>query len=92
MTDQRDLIILLEKPLSDYASDLAKVREILVAGLTWESPYWPELAVRWIETGAPIDLGICDLLDQFKDKPFPQNLRHRARAISRRFRRGDAIA
>jgi hypothetical protein len=90
MTDQRDLIVLLEGPLSDYASYPAKVREILIAGLTWETDYWAELAVRWIEGGAPIDAEICELLDQFQNKPFPQNLRHRARAASRRFRRSDS--
>lgn len=89
--DQRELIVLLEKPFSEYSGEPAKVREVIVAGLAWPMPYWPDLAVRWIEDGAPVDLGICELLDQIERTPhFPQNLRHRARAASRRFSRGEA--
>ena len=88
MTDQRDLIRELEQPFSTYAGNAAKVREVLVAGLTWEMPYWPELAVRWIEEGAPIDEEISKLLDSISEvKHFPQSLRHRAFAIARRFSR-----
>ena len=91
--DQRELIILLEKPFAEYSDEPAKVREIIVAGLSWPMPYWPELAVRWIEDGAPIDLDICELLEKIEHTlHFPQNLRHRARAASRRFSRGDASA
>jgi hypothetical protein len=91
--DQRKLIVQLEHPLSVHAVDPVKVREILVAGLSWSMPDWPELAVRWIEEGAPIDAGLCELLRAVAtNKSFPQNVRHRAKACVRRHLRGETNA
>jgi hypothetical protein len=91
--DQRELILSLEKPFSEYSDEPAKVREIIVAGLSWPMPYWPELAVRWIEDGAPIDPDIRELLEKIENTlRFPQNLRHRARVACRRLPPGDANA
>jgi hypothetical protein len=59
---------------------------VLHAGLKWPSSYWVELAVNWIEQGAPVDQEIAATLDVVSEtKNFPQALRHKAFAIARRW-------
>lgn len=48
------------------------------------SDYWAELAIEWLEQGAPVaELG-PDLLAVETDRKRPQPLRHRARRVRRR--------
>jgi len=88
--DSRKLIVLLESPQNDVTSP-ELVREAIKAGLCWPTPYWAELAVRWIEEGASLDSELANLVDAVAvNKHFPQNLRHRAFALARRFDRAQA--
>jgi hypothetical protein len=50
--DTRELVLLLESPLEDITS-AKRVRGAIDAGLRWPTPYWPDLAVKWLEEGAP---------------------------------------
>jgi hypothetical protein len=87
--DSRELLVLLESPMQDVRSP-ALVRGAIKAGLRWPtpSPYWPELAVRWLEEGAPMDADLVTLLDAVNNThQFPQVLRQRAFALARRFER-----
>lgn len=91
--DSRELLVLLESPLKDAKSP-ELVRGAIEAGLRWPtaSPYWPDLAVRWLEEGAPMDGDLVKLLDVVNNtKQFPQHLRHRAFALARRFERSRGI-
>jgi len=86
--DYRTLLPALEAPRSEYVSESVSVREIVMAGLDWPTSYWPELAVAWLEDGAPMDNDIADLLLRIADtKTFPQNLRHRSAALARKWSR-----
>ena len=68
-------------------------RDAIDVGLCWPTPYWPELAVRWLEQGAPWDAGVVKLLDAVAyTGQFPQDLRHRAFALARRFERSNSGA
>ena len=83
--DSRELVVLLESPLED-APSTELVRGAVDAGLRWPTPYWPELAVKWLEQGAPMDADLVILLDTVAEtSQFPQQLRHRAFALARRF-------
>jgi len=85
--DSRELVVLLESPHTDVTSP-ELVRGAIKAGLGWPTPYWPGLAVRWIEDGASLDSELAKLLDAVAAKGhFPQSLRHRAFALARRFDR-----
>ena len=88
--DLRLLVVHLESPLSEYRGDVA-VKDILLAGLRWETHYWPSLAVAWIEQGAEIDEEIKNVLDSVAlQKHWPQTIRHKAFALARRWERGNA--
>lgn len=67
------------------------VRGAIDAGLRWPTPYWPELAVGWLERGAPLDAETAKLLNTVVDTgQFPQRLRHRAFALARRFEKSSS--
>lgn len=86
--DPRKLVAHLQSPYDKYDSANAQVRDVLVAGLSWETAYWPSLAVQWLEQGAEVDAEVVSLLDQIASrKTFPQALRHKAFAIARRWSR-----
>lgn len=86
--DTRTLLPALEAPRSEYVAAGASVRDVVVAGLDWPTPYWPELAVAWLEDGAAMDDEIADLLLRIADtKTFPQNLRHRSAALANKWSR-----
>lgn len=85
--DSRELVVLLESPQEDVTS-AELVRGAIEAGLRWPSPYWPDLAVRWLEEGASLDSELVKLVDAVATNGhFPQSLRHRAFALARRFDR-----
>ncbi len=82
------LVVHLESPYEKYDPTIAPVRDILIAGLSWETEYWPTLAVRWLEQGAQVDVMLFPLLERIAArKTFPQSLRHKATAIARKWAR-----
>ena len=86
--DRRTLLPALESPLSEFVPEVASAREVVMSGLDWPTPYWPELAVTWLEDGMPMDDEIAWVLLRIADtKTFPQNLRHRSEALARRWAR-----
>jgi hypothetical protein len=86
--DRRTLLPALEAPRSEYVSAGASVRDVVMAGLNWPTPYWPELAVNWLEDGAAMDDEIADLLLRIAEtKTFPQNLGHRSAALANKWAR-----
>lgn len=88
--DPRPLVVLLEMPYAEYRGEVP-VKDILLAGLRWETQHWPSLAVEWLEQGAPLDAEIKEALDGVASrKHFPQPLRHKAFAIARRWERRSA--
>lgn len=88
------LLVFLEEDLTfhDHRTE-AERRAILLAGLQWESPYWVDLAVRWVEQGYELDQELSSELQRIsKDKRFPQNLRHRAGKLAHRFEQAQGEA
>jgi hypothetical protein len=84
------LLVLLESSLESVSS-VDMVRSAIHMGLGWPTPYWPELAVKWLEQGAPMNLETAGLLDALAATArFPQGLRHRAFALARRFERSQS--
>jgi hypothetical protein len=85
--DPRPLVAHLETLYSEYSGDVP-VKEILIAGLGWETQYWPSLAVAWVKQGAAIDNEVRDALDDVAGRSyFPQPLRHKAFALARKWER-----
>jgi hypothetical protein len=59
---------------------------LIQRALTWETSYWPLLAVQWLEAGYPLsDQFIIDLKQLVEDKHHSQNLRHRAMHLIERY-------
>ena len=86
--DIRPLLIHLESPYASYEATLAPAREVVLAGLRWETNYWPSLAVAWVEQGCSIDDEIhAALASVASNSNFSQNTRHRAFAICKRWER-----
>jgi hypothetical protein len=86
--DIRVSIVHLEKQYAEYDNTCTPAREVILAGLLWQTDYWPGLAVAWLEQGAPIDKEIVEALELVSSKEhFPQHLRHRSFAIARRWYR-----
>lgn len=84
--DQRSLVVLLQHPLAEYRDVPVAAREVVAAGLTWVTDSWPSLAVSWIEQGVPLDQELVDLLIEIGQKSrWPQPLRHKAKALVRRW-------
>lgn len=84
--DRRTLLPALESPLSEYVPEVASAREVVMSGLDWPTPYWPELAVAWLEAGVPMDDEIAKVLSRIADtKTFPQKLRHRSATLVRQW-------
>lgn len=53
--------------------------QLMQRALTWETSYWPTLAVEWLENGYPLSNQFKAALEQITiDKRYSQNLRHRA--------------
>ena len=83
--DSRELVMLLESPMEDVGS-AEVLRSAVDAGLRSPTPYWSELAIRWLEQGAPMHVGTLKLLDAVAGTgDFPQDVRQRALALVRRF-------
>jgi hypothetical protein len=86
--DRRTLLPALESPLSEFVPEVASAREVVMSGLDWPTPYWPELAVTWLEDGLPMDDEIARMLSRIAGtKTFPQKLRHRSAALVRQWTR-----
>ncbi|HJV02080.1 MAG TPA: hypothetical protein VJ752_16190 [Burkholderiaceae bacterium] len=88
--NQRALVVRLQTPFADYHADDAAVRNVVLAGLSWpvDTPagYWQGLAVGWIEQGAAVDAEMAEFLKVIATTAkLPQRLRHKARAIVRRW-------
>lgn len=74
------LVIPLERPFSEFRAGSVSAKTVLLAGLCWPTEYWVELALRWIEQGAPVDADVAAALETLPEKQFSQRTRHRAKA------------
>ena len=69
-----------QTPLTNY-----HVENLIEYALDWEvAGWWPELALKWIESGQTIMKAIYNLLIQKEKRGsiFSQNQRHRARKLA----------
>ena len=83
------LVALLEKDFL-WAKECGNqdLEETIIAGLNWETHYWNDCALDWIEQGFPLNERIVLLLESIsQDKRKPQKTRHRAFSISKRWRK-----
>ena len=86
--DQNRLVLFLERPFPEFDATEATPEDVLVAGLTWPTEHWVDLAVSWIGQGAPVNAEIAGLLETVSKRPLSQGVRHRAFSIAVRWRRG----
>jgi len=87
MNNPSKLVALLESKYQEARIDGSQdMREILMAGLNWETSYWVGCALSWIEQGAEIDEEIIERLSEISsNKNYQQKTRHRATTISNRW-------
>lgn len=82
------LVVRLETPYAVYEPKVAAAREVVIMGLQWDTPSWPDLAVGWLEQGLPVDAEIAECLQLIVERgDWPQRLRHRAERLVRAWRR-----
>jgi hypothetical protein len=87
---QQDLITKLELPLASCGLDDESIRNAILMGLTWSSEYWADLAISWLEQGASLDAEIVMALEAINATRLSQNVRHRAFALARMWRRAES--
>lgn len=85
------IVLPLERPFTEYFASPSDAKAVLIAGLRWPTEYWVELALRWIEQGAPVDADIADVLQSIPTEQFSQRVRHRAQAALNAWKGKDAV-
>ena len=86
-TNPVTLLVFLERPHTAYDGE-ARIEDVVMAGLTSCMDYWVDLALGWLEQGAPIDSAILRQLEAM-DKTLhrsSQRLRHRSAALAQKWR------
>jgi hypothetical protein len=79
--DIRPLLLFLETPYAGYGGQVP-AKEVVLAGLSFQSDYWAGLAVGWLEQGATVDETIVELLNSIAETPrYSQRVRHRSAAL-----------
>src|SRR5450830_153879 len=98
------LLPLLEKPYQSVKLDLSaalsaleikrplpveiSLHELLVTALESDSEYWPQLAIKWLDEGFPVDHNLSELLLQCSSrKTLSQSIRHAAFGFARRWQK-----
>ena len=83
------LVALLEKEYK-WAIDHSDqdLEETVMAGLIWETHYWIDCALDWLDQGYPVNENMIEALERISsDKKKPQKTRHRAFAFAKRWQR-----
>ncbi len=88
MNRQSELVSKLIKPLSELDTSVFSPKQVVLAALTWPTDGWMNKALEWIEQGVPLDEEIVTALEAVSDnKHNAQAIRHKAFALSKRWRR-----
>ncbi len=89
MVNPSKLLALLEKSFDSTKEEgKQNTNDTLMAGLSWESHYWIDCAIDWIEQGCVVTPEAIEKLKAITlDKSQPQQTRHRASSIVRRWQR-----
>lgn len=78
----------LEQPYLAVSRDELAARESVVIGLTSGMAHWAGLAIAWLEAGLPVDAELAELLlEVAQQRGMPQQLRHQAFALAKRWQR-----
>ncbi len=88
-TNPSALVALLEKEYA-WATEHSDqdLEETIMAGLNWETHYWIDCALNWVDHGYPLNEKIVKVLEGISsDKRKPQRTRHRAFAFAKRWQR-----
>lgn len=87
MDNPATLVALLEQKYDTVKDSTTQdLHATLVAGLLWETSYWVDCALNWIEDGAEVDERIAELLLDVSSKKYhPQATRHKAFKLSRKW-------
>jgi len=80
-----DIVLPLERPFAEFPVGSADAKEVLLSGLRWPTEYWVELALRWVEQGAPVDADAAAALQEIPTKQFSQRVRQRAQVAAKRW-------
>jgi hypothetical protein len=77
------------KSLSDETPLTSQMQsDVIYYSLKFQSEYWIELSVKWLENGFPLNIEISEaLIELSRDKVYSQNLRHRSLKLGVRWKR-----
>ena len=86
MNNPSSLVAYLEKDFKKLdIEDKDELKEILKAGLNWETNYWIDCALNWIENGFELDKELVEILEKIStNKNNPQKTRQRAFAYAKK--------
>jgi len=84
------LVSHLRAGLSELPSDV-DARDVVLAALAWPTQGWIDPALDWLETDVALDEEIANELERVAViGTYPQQLRHRAFRLAKRWRRGSS--
>jgi hypothetical protein len=90
--DQRALLVFLDAPYASYKPALAPAQDVILAALRWPTHSWADQAISWLNEGAPMDEEIAEALEALTEKKkYPQQLRHKAAEIARKWRHDSTL-
>ena len=91
MENPSRLVALLEQDYQEAKQGGTQdIRATLMAGLCWETHYWIDCALNWIEQGAELDEKIVAQLESISsNKCHPQKTRHKAFKYAKRWQRAN---
>jgi hypothetical protein len=74
----------------EEAARSVSLRQLIGFALERGSPYWVGQAVGWLQAGFPFDQELAGALDRLiqEHREWPQQLRHRAFGLIRKWQRG----
>ena len=89
MDNPSKLVALLEENYQEAKkAGTQDIRATLMAGLFWETHYWVDCALNWINQGAELDQEIITRLEEISaNKHYPQKTRHEAFKYAKRWQR-----
>lgn len=93
MNNAATLVALLESDYSEEKLNKSQnLRETLEAGLNWDTNYWVDCALNWIEQGFELDMQLVEKLEVIaSNKILPQKTRHRSYSYAKRWRKINGI-
>lgn len=92
-----DVVAVIQTGLTSIGADAHLIKmfpfdHVIQRALTWETSYWPMLAVQWLENGYPVAGEFLVALERIPQvKQYTQPLRHRVQRFLKQYRTSKSL-